>query len=432
MKSKLILALTLALLSSTVSFAAERNDSIPPRAIILTGDVNNPENYATLLQMYSRANMAFQDPAAPRFLFMDREGKAALGIGGYVKATAMYDFDGAIASNGFTTNLIPVPFNPAQRNRFGATANHSTLFLKMVTSPTRVGRVIVYMQGNFSGDGDKYGFQLKQAYVKVGNLTLGKARTTFSDAEAMAPTVDDEGPSGQVSAKNMLVQYASPHYKCFSWAISAELPTASYTLTPHLESIPQRFPDIPAYIQFSWGKNHNNHFRFSGILRELSYRTIGDKADQYTRTTNKFATGWGIQASAVTNLFDGFKFFGHYTYGAGISQYINDLSGEGLDLIPKGEFELRAAKAAGWTAGLQYTVSDRLFFSTSFSQARMYGMKDMGGDSYKYGQYYVVNAFYTPWDEVQIGLEYIHGNRKNTNLESGRANRLELMLQYSF
>lgn len=425
MKSKLILALAIGLLSTASATAQERNDSIPARAIILTGDINNPENYATLLEMYSRANMAFQDPAAPRFLFMDKEGKAALGIGGYVKAVGMYDFSGAIASNGFSTNLIPVPSDPSQRSRLGATANHSSLFLKMVTRPTGLGRVIVYMQANFSGDGDKYGFQLKQAYVKVGNVTLGKARTTFADAEAMAPTVEDQGPSGQVSAKNMMVQYSSPHYKGFSWAISGEIPTASYTLAPQTETISQRFPDIPAYVQYSWGKSHDSHIRLSGILRELSYRDL-------TNSQNKFVTGWGVQASAIANLVGGLNFFGHYTYGCGIAQYVNDSSGESLDLIPDGTGRLKAARSAGWTAGLQYTFSKRFFVSSAYSQARMYGLSELGGDTYKYGQYIVANAFFTPWDEVQIGVEYLHGTRKNYDNQGGHANRIDVMLQYNF
>ena len=36
----------------------------------------------------------FHDPKAPRFVLTDRKGRFALGIGGYVKATAEYDFGG--------------------------------------------------------------------------------------------------------------------------------------------------------------------------------------------------------------------------------------------------------------------------------------------------------------------------------------------------
>ncbi|MDE6469083.1 MAG: hypothetical protein K2L28_09360 [Muribaculaceae bacterium] len=68
--------------------------------------------------MYSRANLAFEDPAAPRFLFLDKKG-----IGGYLKAVVEYDINGAVPDNDFCINIIPVPFDPAQRQRFGRPRN---------------------------------------------------------------------------------------------------------------------------------------------------------------------------------------------------------------------------------------------------------------------------------------------------------------------
>lgn len=421
MKVKLLSAMLMA--GVLVATATERADSLPDRAIVLSGDPTHPNHVENVAEMYSRANLAFEDPAAPRFLFLDKQGKVALGIGGYLKAVGMYDFDGAINNDEFLTNLIPVPNDPAQRQRFGATANRSTIFLKLVTSETPVGRIIVYMQTDFGGDGGKYGMRLKQAYVSVGHVTLGKARSTFADGPAMAPTIDDQGPSGQVSAKQMLVQYISSPYGGFRWAAAVELPSASYTEGPHTESISQRFPDIPVYVQYGWGSN--SHIRASAILRELSYRNL-------ETSKNHFATGWGVQLSAVVDLTDALRFFGHYTYGKGIGNYINDLSGEGFDLVPDGLGKLHAPAQTGWTAGLQYTFNSHFFASASYSRAQLYDCGDLGGDTYRYGQYVVANAFYNPWGDLRIGLEYLHGNRTNYDGDSGKANRLMAMLQYSF
>ncbi|MDE6120965.1 MAG: porin, partial [Muribaculaceae bacterium] len=225
------------------AFSKERADSASVRVHAIIGDSSSPVHQRNITAMNMGFNPAFEDPAAPRFLFLDKEGKVALGIGGNVKAVAMYDMAGAIDDDEFVTNLIPVPFNPARRNRFGATASHSSIFLKLVTSPTRLGPIIVYAQTQFSGDNGGYGLVLKQAYVQVGHLTLGKARSTFADGPAMAPTIDDQGPSGQVSAKNMLVQYATPLFHGFSGAISVEEPKASYTEGTNTAAIAQRIPD---------------------------------------------------------------------------------------------------------------------------------------------------------------------------------------------
>ncbi len=417
-------AAALAAILIGLSAMATTTDSIDSRAVIVSGDASHPDQRGNLIEMNSRQNLAFEDPAAPRFLFLDKKGAVALGIGGYLKGTATYDMDGALPSDMFVTNTIPVPFDPAMRNRLGASATHSTIFLKLVTRPTRLGRVIVYIQTNFTGDGGSYGLKLKQAYVTWGHVTAGKARSTFADGPAMAPTIDDQGPSGQVTAKNMLVQYASASYKGFSWAVSAELPSASYTLAPKTSSIAQRFPDIPLYLQYAWGGG-DSHVRLSGILRELSYRDLA-------AGSNHFATGWGVQFSAITGIVGGLKVFGHYTYGKGIGYYINDLCDEGYDLIPDGTGKMKAPGAAGWTAGLRYDFSDSFFMSASYSQARLYDTAGMESSTYRYGQYLAANAFYNVWGDLRVGLEYLHGNRTNISGATGRANRVAAMLQYSF
>lgn len=398
------------------------NDSIPSRAVILSGDQTRPEHQSNIALMYSRENLAFEDPAAPRFLFLDKKGEVALGIGGFLKAVGEYDADGAVDNNDFYTNMIPVPLDPAQRQRFGATAAHSTIFLKMVTRPTKVGRVIVYIQTNFTGP--SYGLRLKQAYVTVGHVTLGKARSTFADGPAMAPTIDDQGPSGQVTAKNMLVQYISPSWRGFSFAISGEVPDASYTTGSAARSISQRFPDIPVYVQYSWEKG--SHVRLSGMLRELSYRNL-------SKQKNHFVTGYGVQFSAIAAVTPAFSVFGHYTYGKGIANYVNDLADLDLDLIPEGtDGKLHAPGVAGWTAGVQYNFTPDLFATASYSRAQLYDTGGMPSDTYRYGQYIAANIFYNVWGDLRVGAEYLHGTRKDISGLSGHANRIEAMLQYSF
>lgn len=399
-------------------------DTIPERAIVLTGDKMEPVHIGNIAELYSRENLAFQDPSAPRFLFLDKKGTVALGIGGYLKATAEYDFDGAVDNEGFVTSLIPVPMNPAQRNRFGATAQNSTLFLKLVTKPTKMGRVTVYFQTSFSGP--SWSLVLKQAYLRVGHVTLGKTRSTFADGPAMAPTVDNEGPSGQVTSKNMMVQYISPSYKGFSFAASVEVPKASYTLTPSTEAIAQRCPDIPAYIQYAWDKG-NSHVRLSGIMRQLSYR---DELHE----KNHMKTGWGVQFSTVASITPAVGIFGHYTMGRGIASFVNDLGGDGYDLIPEAgqPGKLRAPRVGAYTAGVQYNFSPKVFATASYSRARLYGASNLGGDTYSYGQYIVANVFYNIWGDLQLGAEYIHGTRKDYSGLSGKANRINAMLQYSF
>ena len=59
-------------------------------AIIIT-DSEQSSDSEVIRRMYEQNGRHFQDPRAPRFLFVDRTGKVALGIGGYVKGTMSAD-----------------------------------------------------------------------------------------------------------------------------------------------------------------------------------------------------------------------------------------------------------------------------------------------------------------------------------------------------
>ena len=80
--------------------------------------------------MNDRSQLRFHDPNAPRFLLTDQKGKFALGIGGYVRATAEYDFGGIVDDVDFYPALIPQRGSGNfAKNQFQMDITTSTLFL---------------------------------------------------------------------------------------------------------------------------------------------------------------------------------------------------------------------------------------------------------------------------------------------------------------
>ena len=102
-------------------------------------------------KMYEANGQHFQDPRAARFLFMDKEGKVALGIGGYVKGTMSVDMDGISDNLDFVTYDIPAPSQADMRNQFQMDASTSRIFLKLVGSNTSAGDFTVYLESDFRG-----------------------------------------------------------------------------------------------------------------------------------------------------------------------------------------------------------------------------------------------------------------------------------------
>ena len=393
---------------------------------ILTTKVNAQDSLL-IRKMYEANGQHFQDPRAPRFLFMDKEGKVALGIGGYVKGTMSVDMDGISDNLDFVTADIPAPPQSDMRNQFQMDASTSRIFLKLVGADTQVGDFMVYLESDFRGkNGHQYDLRLRQAFIQFGGWKVGRAKTTFSDGASAPPTIDFEGPSGSVSAKNTMIQYSHQFGKHWSTAMAIEAPSASYTTDKNLsESIKQRVPDIPTYVQYAWDGG-KSHIRLSNLFRFLSYRNL-------VEGENKLTFGWASQLSGMITFSPHWKLYYQAAYGKGYADYLNDLGGSGYDLIPDGDTgNLEAPYALGLVGGIQYNINKNLFLSASFSQCRLYDTESLPSSAYRYGQYVAANVFYEPVNNCMVGFEYLYGNRHNADRTSGDAHRINAMIQYHF
>lgn len=425
MKRKFLIGLGLAVGCGASQAQAIHPDTV--RTVIIVTDKPQTSGNKVTEAMYKANGEHFQDPRAPRFLFIDRKGKVALGIGGYVKGTMSVDMGGISDNLDFVTADIPAPKQPDMRNQFQMDASTSRLFLKLVGDNTAVGDFTVYVESDFRGkNGHQYDLRLRQAYIRLGNFLFGRARSTFADGAAGPPTIDFEGPSGSVSKKNTMIQYKQEIDNHWSFAASIESPSESYTVAEgQSEAINQRVPDVPAYLQYQWNDGQS-HIRLSGLFRALSYRNL-------VTEENKYAIGWAAQLSGMVAFSPRITLYYQAAYGRGYADYLNDLDGSGYDLIPDGDNgKLTAPYALGIVGGLQYNFCKNFFVSASYSQCRLYDRASLSGDAYKYGDYVAANAFYSPFNNCQVGIEYLYGNRHNHDHSAGNAHRLNAMIQYNF
>ncbi len=383
----------------------------------------------SLTDMFLRIERQFQDPRAPRFILINRKSTMALGIGGYVKGTVSVDFKGIADSKDFVTNTIPTPGNPAQNGQYQMDASTSRIFLSLVGNNRFMGDFTVYLESDFRGGSAGNAFmQLRQAYIDMRDVKAGLAWSTFTDVAAGPPTIDNQGPCGIASERNVILQY-HPHIgKHWSMAVAVESPDLSVTVSPqYTQNITQRMPDIPMYVQYSWG-DAGSHVRASGIVRGLSYRNL-------VEAKNKMKIGWGVQLSGVANISDRLILYYDGVYGRGISEYINDLGGGGYDLIPMNVAgKMTAPQAWGAMGGVQVNITSQLFASATYSQCRLYDGSDgvLSPGTYRYAQYVVGNLFYNITKDCQIGVEYLYGRRVDRDNIAGSACRINAAIQYNF
>lgn len=405
--------------SKHLDMAFITNDRQSDTTVILIFEENAPER--------------FNAPKTPSFALMSKQKKFIMGVGGYVKATASMDFDGAINNPAyFITSAIPVPAVPGNSKLMQFNANQTTLFYNLVSLSPKKNKFGAYININFSGQ--NFTPVLQDAYVTYGGFLIGRTTSLFTDAAAIPPTIDSQGPDGMIFLYNNVFNYRHSFGRHLSAGIGLEMPVADYTVNSDYQSVSNQYiPDIPAYIQFAWGNGNNSHVRLSGILRNTNYYNKVDDKENIVTTL-------GGQLSGLTTIANKVIFYYQCSYGKGLSTYIQDLNGLGLDFLPVTvhedntvKNEIKTADAMSYYVGLQYNFNLRTFVSCTYSQVAVL-LPDMYEDSnlYKEGYYLAANFFWYAAPNVQLGVEYIYGKRVNQDKQWGNANRAQFMVQYNF
>lgn len=393
-------------------------------------DRNDSSRYYVTL--HENAPHIFNEPDVPRFALLGKEGRFYMGIGANIKGVVDYDLGHPVSNpNDFAPSQIPMHIAPGNGGQFKISAQQSSIYLNVVALPGTKNQLGAYVSINFRND--NYGPRLNHAYLRYYGILAGYTHSIFSDVSTSPATIDFLGPNGLAAAKHGMIAWEPYFGKNKEWraGVAIDMPHESYTENLHTVNVSQRVPDIPFYIQRSWADGAGR-IRLSGIIRNLYYRN-----ETAERNVDKF--GWGVKLSGTMPIVGGLSAYYQGAYGIGMANYIQDLGGLGMDLMPDASnpSRLKATKAWGGFAALQYTFSPRFFCTAIYSQVRTYVDRyndslSPWGDKYKYGQYILGNLFYNINSIAQLGVEYIYGRRVNYDGSQAHDNRLEAMIMVSF
>lgn len=367
----------------------------------------------------------FQDPGAPYFLFMSKDSKLAMGLGGAVRMRAYYDWGGAVPASGFAPILIPMNPAPTAMNNFNTTPAGTCLFFRVLGQNKMLGEYQLYIEANFNGYNSR-DFHLKKAYAIINDFTIGYASSTFSDPGAVPPTVDAQGPNNKITPTSVLLRYMPVFKNKWYIAISAETPSKAIDTDDRTTAAVNNWmPDFAAFLQYEWARGQ--HVRIAGIARTLSYRNLIDKSNH-----NK--VGWGVQLSSVAHPLPVLTSYVTLSYGKGHESLGGDLLIGNRDLVavPGVPGKMYAPGAFGWCVGLQYNFRSNLFMCISASESHYMLRDGASAEEYKRGLFAAVNVFWNMTPRMQVGAEFDLGRRENVNGEHRYAKRVGAMCQFSF
>lgn len=423
--SKFTLLPALGLLASMPAGAqrwVELNEDATP-VICISETINEAPDVVEIFQ--GTQSPYHHDPRAPRFILVDQDGKWGLGIGGYLQTKIEYDFDKAVDNVDFLPSAIQRGGSPSSQYRMDMT--NSTLFLKLVGTSRIIGDFEVFTSANWRGSG--LGLQLQNAYMSTKYLKIGYSVGSFMDLAAVPVTIDYGGPCGMTFYRATQVMFRYAFDFGLSMGISLEAPDVRATENESFTVGAQRVPNIPIFVQYNLFNNPLNHIRVGAIMRDISY------TNKVTNSDND-KVGWGTQASMLATI-GRVQLRGQFTIGEGIGSLINNISNVGVDVVPDPTSPGNAMmlRSETWYVGAQYNFSKRFFASATFSQTVLHSRKgyaDANPEAYRKGQYLAANFFYNVTDNMQLGIEYLHGWRMDFNDKTYNANRINLSARYDF
>jgi hypothetical protein len=346
-----------------------------------------------------------------------------LKIGGYFKTDFTYDLKPAGNTDSFIPSSFPVP-QPTSVNNSTISIRPTRLNLDFRIPYTQVGEVRFYVEGDFFGTSSTTP-RLRHAYAQARNLLIGQTFTNFMDPDASPDGLDFQGPNGMVSLRNPQFRYGfalSPHTTLH---ISVEKPssdivfkTAQFNAQPNAPS-----PDGTIRLREEFERGH---FQVAGLFRSIAAFLPDGRTDS--------VFGWGVNTSLGLNTFGRDNLIFAVAFGHGISRYIQDTSGLGIDAEPASgvNTHLVSTPAVGVEASYQHYWFKRLRSSAIYSYAAVNDTDLAAPTTYNHATYTGANLIWNPGGSLNVGAEFLYGWTMLQNGQSANAPRIQFSAKYSF
>jgi hypothetical protein len=420
---------------TTAALPAPQNGTIQTSQPPLQGPTSPQvgEQTATY-QEFSEDNLAaarFDNiPLDPKYqgFFRLPGTQTLLKIGGYFKTDFIYDLKPAGNPDQFIPASIPVP-QVVGVNNSNVSIRPTRLSLDFRVPTTKVGEVRFYLEGDLFGSSATTP-RLRHAYAQARNLLVGQTFTNFMDPDAFPDTLDFAGPNGIVNLRNPQVRYGFALNRNTTLYLSAEKPTSDIAFTTPQFSAQPNAPSPDGTIRVRT-ELQRGHIQEAVLLRSISAFLPSGKTES--------VFGWGA------NISFGMKTFGKDTmilegaYGHGISRYIQDESGLGIDaeVADNAHPHLKATPAVGFEAAYQHywfraLRSNLVYGYAAVENTNFVQPPGVTFNPFNHSNYSAVNLIWNPYGSLNVGGEFLYGGQVLKDGAHAYAPRIQFSVKYSF
>jgi hypothetical protein len=181
-------------------------------------------------------------------------------------------------------------------------------------------------------------------------------------------------------------------------------------------------PDFVARYRY---ERERGHLQFGSLYRVLGFRNL---------IAEDKAFGWGLNFSAGVLVGRRDNMLVSATYGEGIARYLNNLSDLDLDFDLNNDGDgITALPVTGAYGAYQHYWTSQLRSTVTFGYDRVQNTAFQPDDAFSKSYYTSGNLIWRPLKEYQftVGAEFLYGWQVLKDNSKGRANRVQLSLQYN-
>ncbi len=355
-------------------------------------------------------------------------------IGGKVKADVIGRVSGDPSLG--AEDLFAVAGIDTRRTRIGDSAfrihgRESRFNIEFSKKETPLGPARILLEGDFFGAAGNQiasnsdSFRLRHAIVEVGPLLAGQWWTTFYDPGAYAETLDFQGAGGQTFIRQGVVRLQHRFANGFSIAGAIENPEGRVQFGPAAAVVSSRdtTPDFVGNIRY---QGAFGHIQLGGAVTQTNAPN-GVSGDE---------VGYAGTLHGRLNLpflapKDNIRFQASYANGA--TRYIQETAG----VLPSvfynpatGQSETQ--KTFGGYVAFQHWWTNELRSNLVYSYVRSDLPRFASAATFKHSQYGAANLIWSPWADLDLGIEVQHGLREDRDNARGRQTRVQSSATYRF
>ncbi|MEH6634641.1 MAG: DcaP family trimeric outer membrane transporter [Halioglobus sp.] len=353
---------------------------------------------------------------------------AALAIGGYVKATVVNSFDALEIKDRFIVGSIPVGEGNEEnaKAQSSITASQSRLNFDL-REPTDVGVLRAFIEGDFAGTDET--FRLRHAFGQWNRVLAGKTWSAFVDTEASPEEVDFEGLNGRINVRQSQVRIIPGLGEKYEFQLSLEDPNPQVQNGQGIT----RTPDVVASARFQ--PYPRLHVKVGLLARQIRAQ-IDPSLGLGTGSDDKSAWGLTLSGRFITPALDKRdSLLFQINAGNGIGRYVNDLSTVGsfdgvFDPV-NGDLELFDV-VSGYTSYQHWWGRNSMRSNFTVGVVEVDNPEFVEGNAYKRTLRFSSNLMWSPTPRIDLGAEYLWGNRKNEDGENDDATQIQVAARYRF